>query len=433
MRATAIILCTALAGTLHPAPVAAVTLWEHYQSALRKNADFLTQVALSQIDVEQPKVRRSLLLPQVSIGISKTRRSKSDEAQQNGSPPSKKTKSHDLTVRQSLFNLRDFLLYQQTHDVRDATLLRVEAARSALMIKVAEAYFNVLWTRQQLGFTNFRLRAIREQLNSIRKGVEAGSATRLDELRIQAELKAVAAARISARGDYELALRNLSLVSGIDDEALNTPTTFTVPVTDRDLDSLLLKVTRNNFEIRALRKDLKAADTGVEAALGVLLPEVVLSATRSRSDNEQDGRDYSTVTSVQIEWTLFSGGGTKPAYRQAVATKKAAQTQLSGGVQALSNEVARSLNQIRNGESRIRALEASVQANEELVDIVTYGFNESINVLSDVLDAQQDLENARSLLARARYDLLLDSLRLLAASGELVDERFMEFTEALKG
>lgn len=420
------------------AEAGALGLWEHYQSALGRNAEYLNRVAAAEIDIEEPRVRRSVLLPQVALSASKSwlpgnTGGGDGNGGNNRGMPDEETTTQSVTLDQAIFNPRDYHLYRAAQERGEVARLQVESARRELMIKVVEAYFGALWTRQQLDFTSARLRAVREQASSIDIGVQAGSATILEQLRAQAELQSVRAAEIAARGEHEIALRNLALVSGLEDSDVRPLVSFDLPPIDTGLEGVLERTRTGNLGIRELRKGLEASDIDVEAARSVVYPTVRLSAARTRSDGDNSSRGYDSRYTFQVEWRLFSGGGRIPAFRQALAARDVSDTLLQGRLHTAAQEAIRAVNQIRNGKSQIAALEASVEANEQLLDIVSYGYEESVNVLSDVFDAQRDLEDSRTLLSRARLDLILDSLRLLAVTGELDEELFGEISRSIAG
>lgn len=427
-----------LAALALPGETGARGLWEHYQSALESNAGYLNRVASSKIDIEEPKVRRAALLPQVSVSASKAWMPGNSGMDGNGGgsnrgEPDEESASQSLSLSQALFDPRTYHLYRASLERREVALLQVESARRDLMVQVAEAYFDALWARQQLDFTSTRLRAVTEQSSSIEAGVEAGSATILDQLRAQAELQSVRAAEIAARGDHDIALRNLALVSGLEDGDIRPLASHELPPFETGLEEVLRRTRDDNLDIRGLRKGLEAADIDVRAARSVVYPTLGLLASRTRSDGDNSEREYDSRYAVQLQWTLFSGGGRVPAYRQALAAREVSDTLLQGRLRTAAQEATRAVNQIRNGKSQIAALEASVKANEELLDIVGYGYEEDVNVLSDVFDAQQDLEDSRTLLSRARLDLILDSLRLLAVTGELDEDLFGRIARSIAG
>ena len=424
---------TAIAGAcaaLSTSAAGAAGLWEHYQSALQENPDYLEQVAAAERAQEQPLVRRAFLLPHVAATDRRTRQSPL-EMTGGGGPPDRRVRAQSLSLRQTLFDLPNWLQYKAAFDLRDAAQLRAQAARSVLMIEVAEAYFDALWTGQLRQLAAARRRAVRRQLDSIESGVAAGAATVLDQLRGQAELQAILAEEIAARGDHELALRSLAFLAGIEDESLEPVGPHVPAEAGEPRESLRERARANNLTIRALRKDRAEAEAAVEIARSKALPTVGFSVARTRSDGDRSEREYDTRASIELQWTLFAGGGNRPVRRQALADRRAADIRLRGGIQAAESRTDQALNRIRNGESRVKALEASVEAGQELLDIVAFGYRENVNVLADVFDAQKDLADAQSRRARARYDLLLNSLRLLDAVGALDDGRFRSFTQAI--
>lgn len=418
------ILAALAAAAALASPAGAAGLWDHYGSAIRTNTGYLEQLAATARAEEDPAIGWASLLPQVSASDILSRQ----EAENSGDDTRSRTQS--LTLTQTIFNLTSVDQLRATYDTRDAARLRAEAARSALMIQVADAYFNALLTRQLIDFTGARLRATREQLSSIERNLEAGTATLVELLSVQAELQSVIADEIAARGDHQLALRDLALVSGLDDPAIDPVDAAAPGETGESLDSLRARARQGNLAVQALRKDREATAKGVSATRDAVLPTVDFSMTRSRSWGNSSAREYDTTSRFALSWSLFSGGGTLPAYRQALADLDAADIRLRGGLRSIDNETERALNQVRNSESTIRALEASVKANEELLEIVTLGYDEGVNALTDVFDAQRDLEDSRSQLAQERYALLTNSLSLLDVIGALDEERFERFARS---
>ncbi|WP_235937288.1 TolC family protein [Vreelandella azerica] len=136
---------------------------------------------------------------------------------------------------------------------------------------------------------------------------------------------------------------------------------------------------------------------------------------------------------LRLNVPVYSGGRTSSEVRENVSLLKASRSRLEGVMRELRREVRSSYQSILSAKAREFSLRRSLEASEQVVESRRLSVETGIVPLRDLLDAERDLFFARSELAAARYDYLINVLRLKRATGVInvddlrdIDERMSE-------
>ena len=377
---------------------------------------------------------RAALLPQATFTASRSEDDQRDlDTNQSDSFTSEQ---YSLSLRQTLFNWEQFVGLNRA----DAEIARAEAelanADQDLIQRVAEAYFAVLAAEEEERFARAEAEAIERQLEQAEERFDVGLIPVTDVKAAQASYDLAVSRQIEARNEIDNARealraiveRRVGPLARVGEE---------LPLEKPDPDDASEWVERaveQNPEYLAARAASEASRQGVRQARAGHYPEVDLTASRTRQETDTDflgdgiqqqrGGDTETDSiGVEVSLPLFRGGATVSGSREARAQFESAQ---EGMVEARRSVEQRTRDAFRGMESRIsqvRSLRLAVESNEASVAAEEAGFEVGTRTTVDVLDALRDLFEAERDFANARFEYILNRLRLQAAAGTLdVDE-----------
>jgi len=129
---------------------------------------------------------------------------------------------------------------------------------------------------------------------------------------------------------------------------------------------------------------------------------------------------------VQLTIPLFSGFSTTSKIREAIALENQAAANLDTAKRTAAQTARTAYLGVQSGLSQVRALEAAEVSSNSALESNKLGYEVGVRINIDVLNAQQQLYSTRRDLAKARYDTLLNGLRLKAASGTLGEVDLVE-------
>jgi protease secretion system outer membrane protein len=176
--------------------------------------------------------------------------------------------------------------------------------------------------------------------------------------------------------------------------------------------------------------DLKAAAFAIEVAQQDILraraghaPRVDLIASYSKGDSESlttlNQESSNRTVGVQLNMPIYSGGQVSAVTRQAVAARERARADLDRRTSLVMVELRKAHSTVVSSVSRVEALVKAVNSGRLLMTATEQSIKGGVRINLDLLNAQQQLAQSERDLAQARYNYLLSTLRLRAASGTL--------------
>jgi outer membrane protein len=134
---------------------------------------------------------------------------------------------------------------------------------------------------------------------------------------------------------------------------------------------------------------------------------------------------------LQLAIPLYAGGNVSSQVRQAVANREKAQQDLESARRTAALSARQSYLGVTNGMAQVKALEAALVSSRSALDSNKLGYEVGVRINIDVLNAQQQVFSTLRDLSRARYDTILNGLRLKSASGTLTDGDVEEINRLL--
>ncbi len=432
----ALLLCSGLVATAPHA--AAQSLIELYQAAHDYDATYLAARSLAESAPYRAGQARALLRPSAAFAGSATA-SRID-------PPGRSQLSSNsvnlaLSGRQSLFNRANQATVAQAEQALLQSAYELDIAEQDLIIRLSQAYFDVLAAQDALATARASKAAISEQLASAKRNFEVGTATITDTREAQARSDLATAQEIAAENDLQSKRVVLNQLVGRD---AVEPKQLAIPVElpalePGDIQAWLLRAA-DHPAVRRTQLALEVARLETDKARAGKLPTVDAVASLSTANasgsaasfNGTNGQTSNASIGVQFNWPIYTGGLVQNRIGETLALQDRARHDLDGAQRAVWQATQTAYLAVQSGQAQVRALEAAEASSLLAVEATLLGYKVGVRVNLDVLNAQTQLYTTRRDLAQARYNLMLASLRLRQASGRLTMADVAEIDKLLK-
>jgi outer membrane protein len=415
-------------------PAGAEDLMQVYREAQRNDAVFAAARAALEAGRERQPQGLALLLPTLNLTASATRnRFELDSRDPLILPSSTRypeSASYTLTLTQPLFRQQNWLQYQQGgHQVRQAEAVYGQSWQD-LIIRVAQAYFDVLAAHDTLALVRAQKTATAEQLAQAKRNFEVGTATITDTHEAQARYDLIAAQEIAALNDLETKRRALQLIIGREPgELVELRRDVKLsPPNPPDMQAWVELAEKQGYPVLVAEAAAEVASLEARRARAAHLPTLDFVATHGQSGqnatNESSvGRDTTvTVIGLQFAMPLYQGGGLNSREREAASLNTKAREDLENARRSAALAARQSYLLVINGIAVVEALEQALVSSQSALDSNKLGYEVGVRINIDVLNAQQQLFLTRRDLAVARYNLITNNLKLKAAAGTLREE-----------
>lgn len=421
---------TVLCGILlTPVAAGAQSLIELYDAARAQDAAYQSAKAQYEANLARADQARAGLLPTANLTAAMSR-----SVFENTNPVVTRpfgTASATLNASQPLYRPANRLTYQQAERQREQAELQLNQAAQDLIIRVSQAYFDVLAARDTLAFVQAQKKAVSEQLAAARRNFEVGTATITDTREAQARFDLVTAQEIAAENDLRvkrLALDTLVGRPGTDPRPLNTPIALPA-VQPEALEDWVRQSEESSPAVGLARISLGVARLETEKAKAGHLPTVDLTASHTQTRSPQGtqisplgSRTQLSSIGVNFNLPLFAGFATQNRIRETLSLEEKAQADLEAARRNVAQATRSAFLGVVSGLGQVKALEAAEASSQSALDANKLGYQVGVRINIDVLNAQSQLFQTKRDLAVARYNVLLGGLRLRQASGSLKPE-----------
>jgi outer membrane protein len=435
MRLARIALAAALASAWGPAH--AVDLLSVYRDALVSDATY--QAARSQYEATRERLpqARAGYLPTVS-GTATAFRNEVDR--EIASDQGYSTTTYAVTLTQPVFRLQNLIAISQA----DKQVLQAQAAfgfqGQELILRVGQAYFDVLLAQDNVALSGAQKTSISEQLAQAKRNFEVGTSTIVDTLEAQARYDQAVAKEIADQNDLEVKRRALTVLLGKLPDSflpLRDPLRLAEP-SPANIEDWVKAANDSSFTVAVARAGYEIARQEVERQRAGHLPTVDLSASYGNVHNPiaaipgvVGANTNSGTIGLTLSVPLFSGGLIQSRVREAVALRDRAAQDLESAQRTVAQSVRQQFLNVTSGIAQVRALEQALTSTQSQLDSTILGRDVGVRTSVDVLNAQQQVFQTRRDLQQARYNYLMNGLRLKAAAGLLSDTDVEEVNRAL--
>ena len=353
------------------------------------------------------------------------------------------TRGFNVTLSQPVFRMQNWISISQA----EKQVMQAEAALTTagqdLILRVAQAYFDVLQAQDNVALSDAQKRAISEQLAQAKRNFEVGTATIVDTLEAQARYDQAVAKEVLDANDLEVKKRALQQLIGKFPEALK-------PLGERlelqrpkpdSIDEWVKSASESSLAVLVAKAAYEIAAQEVDRAQAGHYPTVDLSASYNYNRNPASSLGElvtgASITSknaqvgLVLSVPIFAGGATQSRVREALALRDRAQQDLENTQRTVAQSVRQNFLAVTNGIALVRALEQALASTQSQLDSSILGRDVGVRTSVDVLNAQQQVFQTRRDLQQARYAFILNSFRLRAAAGTLTEADLEQATRAL--
>ena len=325
-----------------------------------------------------------------------------------------------FTVRlvQPLFRRdRSIAVSQASEQVRQAESDYVRE-QQALILKLVNAYFDVLSARKRLSFIHDEREAIRHRLEQARDRFDAGWSTIIDVYEGEARLKQYDSTDISAKGDLDKAMEAMHRIIQDASPVLDDLGEFRpVPPSPASLDDWIVMALKRSPKMVSMRAANDVARKEIDRQRAKHYPTLDLVA--SIEGDKDSSKNLSKSLELKLAVPLFAGGSFSAKVRQARHRFISMQEKLENVRREVTENVSNAYHKVHVSINRMMMLKSTVEASENALKAVEAGFMGGTRTLVAVLDSQRALFRARYDYAQSRYNYVLSTIRLLGAAGVL--------------
>ncbi len=414
-----------------------------YEKALRNDPAIREAEATMLAEKELRPQARASLLPQVALDATYNNSVSDGVFTQQFGPglltvdqeSDTDTKTWGVSLSQALFNTDAWQRFKRADLQAAKAETDYVVAQQDLIVRVADAYFNVLAAQDTLAAERAAKDAIGRQLEQAERRFEVGLIAITDVKESQAAFDDAVALEIAARRSLAAAKEVLREITGEYPQTLATtgeefPLVPPDPQVEQDWVDIALQqnanlesakvateITRKNIDIA---KSGHYPTVGLSAEIGNFNSDGTLTdntnpANRGTTTNDQDR----TQIGINFSLPIYSGGGTSAAVQETVYRHRAARENYEGAARNTEREARDAYLGVIAEIARVRALARSVESNQTALEATEAGYEVGTRTTVDVLNARESLFRAETQYSRAKYDYLINVLRLKQAAGTL--------------
>jgi outer membrane protein len=436
MRLLGFFVTILLAGTPRIAPGA--DLLQIYRDALVQDSAYAAARASWQAGQEVVVQGRSLLLPNLSGTGSYTfnnRDLRNTDNQQFDAT------FIGLNVSQPLFRMQNLVQYQQSRTQLSQSEAQFALASQDLILRVAQAYFDVLLAEVNVEVNEAQKRAIAQQLEQAKRNFEVGTATIVDTYEAQARYDLVVSQGIGLQNDLAVKRDALERIIARPAPALVPPPRGIQidPPKPNNIDAWVQEAYETSLDVRLADAALTLARQQVELQRAGHYPTLDAVASVGYSDNSlgqfsaQGIQGNITTAGVQLAIPIYQGGAVESRIRQAIANQEKARQDLETARRIVAQSTRQAFLGLNSGIAQTEALRTAVVSTQAQVDSTKLGQEVGVRTEVDVLNAQQLLFSAKRDLAQAVFSSVINLFRLKAAVGQLTENDVVSVNDWING
>lgn len=435
-------------GILPHSLLQAADLMGIYQEALAQDAQFKSARATYEAAQEKIPQGRAGFLP--NITLSATRQVQQIDASNvfnaaTGStinPPQNTIQSGGLTITatQPIFRMQNIVIYQQAKTEVGKAESQFITAGQDLILRVAQAYFDVLDAQIDIEVNEAQKKAILIQLEQAKRNFEVGVSTIVDTNEAQARYDLTLSQEIAARNALEIKRRTLQGIidrlpenlTGAREIANNLAT-----LKYGSMDEWVRAAEDKNFTLKTQQAAYESAHQNVKKIWAQHYPTLDLVAQHSMQTGVGatiTGRGIDLTSQsigLQLNVPIFQGFSVQSQVREAMALQNKALHDLENTRRNITIQARQQYLNVTNGIAQVKALKQALVSSQSQLDSTILGLQVGVRTEVDVLNAQQQMYAAKRDLAKAYHSYLMARLRLSAEAGELDEDTLTEINAML--
>lgn len=414
----------------------------------------------------------SLLLPQANATPGGTRyyqhgQGTTTVAQGPGNSRVFDQKNYTVTLTQPIFNLTALEAFKQGDLNTKLADMRFYLAQQDLIIRVSQAYFDALTSQDNVELYRNKKSLIKQQLEIAQAKFDAGLATIVDVNTAQAALDLANSQEIGAQADLVVkrgvleqivgrpvgALKPLTKEAKIDgvlkDPRSKSKDAKEISIADsvnpqlppgQTLDDWIKQAETANFNVLAGQLTVNLAESTYRGSQALNYPSINLVGTSGfntsngtpNSYQPNNSNVYNNTIALQMYIPLVSGGYASSVIRQNAALVDTAKANFDNARRTAAQNTRAAFTGFYGGLASVKAFEAAERSSSSALESSKLGFQVGTLINIDVLIALDTLINTRSQLQQARYNTILNAIKLKAQAAALSDEDLISINTLLR-
>ena len=425
---TALLCCSQLAQ--------AQDLVEIYRLAQENDAVLLIAESDYLAAVEAVPLAKSGNRPQVLLNANGTLTETDNSEIGNNS---NQTIGFSIDLTQSLYNTETRANIDSAEAGSASVLASLQAARQDLILRSAQFYFTILAAQDNVDFAYAERTAIARQLEQAQKRFEVGLIAITDVHEAQAAYDIAEAGAILAENQRETAFQALVVITGeanITNLArLGDSLVLSLP-DPADSNAWVTLALENNRQLIAARENLNVAKHERTRSGSNRNPTVDLIARYEDRDREDDfvsdSRQDDIIVGIQLQMPLFTGGRIDAERSRAASEYRSAQNRVLLQTRLASQGSRIAYLNVVSGISQVKALKQALNSSNVALEATQAGFEVGTRTSVDVLISLRETYRSKRDYAGARYDYLINALKLKLAAGILLENDLIQINRWLE-
>lgn len=425
-------------------PSTGLTLAESYRLALAYDARLAAAEAARTAGREKLPQGRALLLPSLALAADSTYNDL-DVSPRQPSPllqsGTRRYNSHQygVVLRQPLYRKTNLAQYRQSQALAAQADTGFAVARQDLILRTAQAYFDVLLAEDTLRYLEAQQAAIGALRDRMQRAFDAGTVAITDVREAEARADLVRAQEIGARNELEFRREALAKLTGAPPRglaALREALAF-APPQPPDPQHWMDAAEQSGLAVALALETEEIARQEWEARRGAHFPTLDLAASYgdTSQNNSLFGLGYDTTArsiGLQLQMPLYAGGALSAQAREAAARYEQARQELAETRRQARLDAREVYLRLASGLAQVPAFGQVVVSSETSLAATARGLETGTRTALDVLNTQQQLYGARRDFVQARHAVILAGLRLKAVVGQLSEEDLAAVNQLLE-
>ncbi|MDG2172133.1 MAG: TolC family outer membrane protein [Gammaproteobacteria bacterium] len=410
------------------AKVYSVDLVEVYNIAVKNDPKLLASEVKHKAIMQEYPIARSYLLPNLKFSAKSQRTRESIDGAVYGRSSSTTqftTDEYSINLKQPLYRRDLFSLLEKSEYQIAKSLAERESARQDLIIRVAEAYFDILDSLDNINYVKSEKAAIKSQLNESKKRLEVGLIAITDYAEAQASYDLSETQYIEAKNLSDISKESLYVLTG---KQFKKFSSLDKNIKAKDPDPNNIKAwedfaIKQNLDLVAYKRAQDIATTNIKYERSKHFPTLDIYGTVKETDKGggssgafESNNDY---IGIELNIPIFIGGNTYFNSKKASYLEEQARYDVLQKKREVIRDARKAFLNLKSSISKVNASKKALESNELSVEYNQAGFEVGTRSTTDVLLALKDLYKAKKNFSKSKYEYLLSKLRLKQSIGTL--------------
>lgn len=345
--------------------------------------------------------------------------------------------NYGVEARQPIYRKDSLVQIDQSRIQVSQSDKSLNLAQQTLIVRTTQAYFDVLLSQDRIDLINAQKIAIQGQLDQAKANFDVGTATITDVNEAQARYDLVLAQEIATINQLDIAKHTLeTIIGGTTSQLASVKADLKTNTLKQAMNQWVEAAQINNLNVQLQNDAMKLAEQNVKRASAGHHP--TLDAVASYTDNYANGSPNgfgselkNGTISLQLQVPIYLGGSINSRERQAALSLQRAVDDLDLARRQATLETQRAYLNLNSSIAQVKAFEQALKSSQTQLDSTKLGYEVGVRTSVDVLNAQQQLFSAKRDLLEARYNYLVNIIRLKAATGLVTEADLADINQQL--